>query len=142
MKRKVNSSSSNALQGHSPRDYKFLYHRLLDFTDFFFVVVLFVFVYAVLFPHTEKEKRVKSGSDGEGASNSQSDSSASLGSLKGGGESCHPSSRLFLPLPLALCVTAIVASGEGLLILRLQVSGQQSSFSRLFFLTSIITMSS
>jgi len=30
---------------------------------------------------------VKSGSDGEGASNSQSDSSASLGSLKAGGES-------------------------------------------------------
>uniref|UniRef100_G3NWU5 Low density lipoprotein receptor adaptor protein 1b n=1 Tax=Gasterosteus aculeatus aculeatus TaxID=481459 RepID=G3NWU5_GASAC len=40
----------------------------------------------------EKEKRVKSGSDGEGASNSQSDSSASLGSLKAGGDgpfSCH-----------------------------------------------------
>uniref|UniRef100_A0A8C2WJU5 Low density lipoprotein receptor adaptor protein 1b n=1 Tax=Cyclopterus lumpus TaxID=8103 RepID=A0A8C2WJU5_CYCLU len=42
----------------------------------------------------EKEKRVKSGSDGEGASNSQSDSSASLGSLKAGGESCHPSSQV------------------------------------------------
>lgn len=38
-------------------------------------------------PCAEKEKRVKSGSDGEGASSSQSDSSASLGSLKGGGES-------------------------------------------------------
>lgn len=30
---------------------------------------------------------MKSGSDGEGASSSQSESSASLGSLKGGGES-------------------------------------------------------
>uniref|UniRef100_A0A3B3YIY5 PID domain-containing protein n=1 Tax=Poecilia mexicana TaxID=48701 RepID=A0A3B3YIY5_9TELE len=45
----------------------------------------------------DKEKRAKSGSDGEGASNSQSDSSASLGSLKGGGESCRPSSRLSHP---------------------------------------------
>uniref|UniRef100_A0A8C7G6A6 Low density lipoprotein receptor adaptor protein 1b n=1 Tax=Oncorhynchus kisutch TaxID=8019 RepID=A0A8C7G6A6_ONCKI len=34
----------------------------------------------------DKEKRVKSGSDGEGASSSQSESSASLGSLKGGGD--------------------------------------------------------
>ncbi|KAM8833078.1 low density lipoprotein receptor adapter protein 1b isoform X1 [Synchiropus splendidus] len=34
----------------------------------------------------EKEKRVKSGSDGEAASSSQSESSASIGSMKGGGE--------------------------------------------------------
>uniref|UniRef100_A0A8C7UKS6 Low density lipoprotein receptor adaptor protein 1b n=1 Tax=Oncorhynchus mykiss TaxID=8022 RepID=A0A8C7UKS6_ONCMY len=34
----------------------------------------------------DKEKRVKLGSDGEGASSSQSESSASLGSLKGGGD--------------------------------------------------------
>ncbi|XP_068574235.1 low density lipoprotein receptor adapter protein 1-B-like [Cebidichthys violaceus] len=59
----------------------------------------------------EKEKRVKSGSDGEGASNSQSDSSASLGSLKAGGESCHPSSRRSLSL-LTLSVTVIIASGR------------------------------
>uniref|UniRef100_A0A3B4ZMC5 Low density lipoprotein receptor adaptor protein 1 n=1 Tax=Stegastes partitus TaxID=144197 RepID=A0A3B4ZMC5_9TELE len=51
----------------------------------------------------EKEKRVKSGSDGEGASNPPSDSSASLGSLKGGGESCHPSSRLSCSLSHPLC---------------------------------------
>uniref|UniRef100_A0A3Q1J8G4 PID domain-containing protein n=1 Tax=Anabas testudineus TaxID=64144 RepID=A0A3Q1J8G4_ANATE len=42
----------------------------------------------------EKEKRVKSGSDGEGASNTQSDSTASLSSLKGGGETCHPPSQV------------------------------------------------
>lgn len=58
-------------------------------------------------PCAEKEKRVKSGSDGEGASNSQSEGSASLGSLKGGGESCPPSSRL------SLSVIAVVASGGG-----------------------------
>lgn len=111
MKRKVNSSFSDALQGRSPRGYKFLYCSSLVFTLFFFF--LFVFLYAVSSPHADKEKRVKSGSDGEGASNSQSDSSASLGSLKGGGESCHPSSRLSLPISLALtlCVTAVVASG-------------------------------
>uniref|UniRef100_M4AWH2 Low density lipoprotein receptor adaptor protein 1b n=1 Tax=Xiphophorus maculatus TaxID=8083 RepID=M4AWH2_XIPMA len=57
----------------------------------------------------DKEKRVKSGSDGEGASNSQSDSSASLGSLKGGGESCHPSSRLSHPR----CHSSHILGGGG-----------------------------
>uniref|UniRef100_A0A3P9L8R3 Low density lipoprotein receptor adaptor protein 1b n=1 Tax=Oryzias latipes TaxID=8090 RepID=A0A3P9L8R3_ORYLA len=51
----------------------------------------------------EKEKRVKAGSDGEGANNSQSDSSASLGSLKGAGES-----RLALRHPcLQICATTL-----------------------------------
>lgn len=52
---------------------------------------------------SEKEKRVKAGSDGEGANNSQSDSSASLGSLKGAGES-----RLALRHPcLQICATTL-----------------------------------
>ncbi len=106
--RKVNSSSCTALQGHSPCGYRFLNHSLLVFTNCSFSFS-FCLPLPPVAPRAEKEKRVKSGSDGEGASSSQSDSSASLGSLKGGGEPCHPSSRLSLSLPLS--VTAIVASG-------------------------------
>lgn len=73
---------------------------------------LFVFLPPCFRSHTEKEKRVTSGSDGEGASNSQSDNSASLDSLKGGGESCHPPLCRSLPRRLCNNLTATDASGE------------------------------
>ena len=113
--RKVNTSFRDALRGRSHCGYRFLNQSSLVFTNCsFFFSSLFVVLYPYLsLPAAEKEKRVKSGSDGEGASNSQSDSSASLGSLKGGGESCRLSSRLPLPLPHPHFVTANVASGEG-----------------------------
>lgn len=115
------------------------------------LTALFFSSSATMSSHTEKEKRVKSGSDREGASNSQSDSSASLGSLKEGGESCHPLSNLSHPLSLSvslffsLCHSCHTLRGrksvqplvKGWPILKLQVIWQQCASScRLVSLTS------
>ena len=91
--RKMMDTPSNALQGHSPCVYYFKNQRWLVIADWSFFPP-FLLLFTVFLSFTEKDKRVKTSSDGEGASNSQSDSSASLGSLKGGGESCHLTSHL------------------------------------------------